>query len=86
MSNKTHYNPLIWVTATAAARNLRLTFNNGNVKIFDYEPLIKRYKCFEPLKNESVFENFLLDGWTVTWLNGSIDIAPKYLFEESIVA
>lgn len=58
MSNKTHYNPLIWVTATAAARNLRLTFNNGNVKIFDYKPLIKRYKFFKPLKTNQFLKTF----------------------------
>lgn len=74
--------PLIWVTSatTAAARNLRLTFNDGSVKIFDCAPLIERYKIFEPLRNDEVFENISLDGWTVTWLDGTIDIALDYIF------
>jgi hypothetical protein len=25
-----------------------------------------------------------LDGWTVTWENGSIDIAPEYLYEKGV--
>ncbi|MBR4327376.1 MAG: DUF2442 domain-containing protein [Bacteroidales bacterium] len=81
-------NSLIWVTSakTAAGHKLELTFNDGSVKIFDCTPLIERYKIFEPLKNESVFENFSLDGWTVTWLDGQIDIAPEYLFSEGIAA
>ena len=81
-------NSLIWVTSakTVAGHKLELTFNDGSVKIFDCTPLIERYKIFEPLKNESVFENFSLDGWTVTWLDGQIDIAPEYLFSEGIAA
>ena len=81
-------NSLIWVTSakTAAGHKLELTFNDGSVKIFDCTPLIERYKIFEPLKNESIFENFSLDGWTVTWLDGQIDIAPEYLFSEGIAA
>ncbi len=81
-------NPLVWVTAAtpAAARKLRLTFNDGSVKIFDCEPLIERYKIFEPLRNDEVFENISLDGWTVTWLNSTIDIAPEHLYSEGVAA
>lgn len=45
--------PLFWVTSatTATARKLRLTFNDGSVKIFDCAPLIERCKIFEPLRN-----------------------------------
>ena len=34
-----------------------------------------------PLRNLAVFHNFTLDGWTVTWQDGAIDIAPEYLYE-----
>ena len=79
-------NPLIWVTSAAPAPDYKLilTFNDGSVKVFDCMPLIERYKVFAPLRNEAVFANFALDGWTVTWLDGQIDIAPEYLFSESI--
>jgi hypothetical protein len=81
-------NPLIWVTSAKSAPDykLTLTFNNGSVKVFDCMPLIERYKVFAPLRNEAVFANFALDGWTVTWLDGQIDIAPEYLFSEGIAA
>jgi hypothetical protein len=81
-------NPLIWVTSAkpAADYKLTLTFNDGSVKVFDCMPLIERYKVFAPLRNEAVFANFALDGWTVTWLDGQIDIAPEYLFSEGIAA
>ena len=52
--------------------------------MFDCEPLIERYKIFEPLRNDEVFENISLDGWTVTWLNSTIDIAPEHLYSEGV--
>lgn len=33
-------------------------------------------------RNEATFGDFSLDGWTVTWLNGRIDIAPEHLYAE----
>ena len=81
-------NELKWVTEACAmdGYRLRLTFNDGSHRIFDCQPLIERYRLFAPLRKEDVFRQFSLDGWTVTWLNGSIDIAPEHLYEESITA
>ena len=81
-------NPLVWETSAkpTADYKLILTFSNGSVKVFDCKPLIERYKFFAPLRNEAVFANFALDGWTATWLDGQIDIAPEYLFSEGIAA
>lgn len=78
-------NKLVWVTQ---ARNmpdycLELTFNNGNKRVFDCKPLINQYALFSPLKDSQLFKDFKLDGWTVTWLNGKIDIAPEHLYEQS---
>lgn len=33
-----------------------------------------------------VFRNISLDGWTVTWLDGAINIAPEFLYEKGINA
>ena len=81
-------NELKWVTAASLVDGyaLRLTFNDGSQRIFDCQPLIEKYPFFAPLRNKSVFDNFALDGWTVCWLDGSIDIAPEHLYEQSVAA
>lgn len=79
-------NDLIWVVAAEPLDNrlLRLTFNNGSVKTFDCKPLIKEHSVFSALQDEDVFREIALDGWTVTWQNGDIDIAPEYLYEKGV--
>lgn len=75
---------LIWITAAKVldGYKLHLTFNNGACKVYDFANLLaKGQPVFAPLRNLAVFHNFTLDGWTVTWQDGSIDIAPEYLYE-----
>ena len=80
-------NDIVWVTAAEALDNylLRLFFNNGKVKIFDCKPLIAKNTFFHALNDEATFRDISLDGWTVTWLNGTVDIAPEYLYERGVV-
>ena len=79
---------LKWVTSARklSGYRLALTFNDGSERIFDCEPLIEQYPIFASLRDKAVFDHFDLDGWTVTWLHGSIDIAPEYLYENSVAA
>jgi hypothetical protein len=79
---------LIWVSEAKALDNycLLLTFNNGSRKIFDCRPLVEQQPIFAALRDKAVFNNIILDGWTVTWANGSIDIAPEFLYEHSVPA
>ena len=81
-------NELKWVVAAQAldGYRLHLTFNDGNQRIFDCLPLIKQYPIYSPLLNRDVFVQFNLDGWTVAWLDGTIDIAPEHLYEKGQVA
>lgn len=76
-------NELKWVTDAHLMDGyvLHLTFNDGSHRIFDCLPLIEKYPFFAPLRDKTVFDHFDLDGWTVCWLNGSIDIAPEHLYE-----
>lgn len=76
-------NQLKWVVAAQAHDNymLHLTFNDGSQRIFDCKPLIEKYQMYAPLRDKSVFDNISLDGWTVSWLNGTIDIAPEHLYQ-----
>ena len=78
---------LIWITAAKVleGHKLHLTFNNGACKVFYFaQVLAKGMPIFEPLKNLTVFRNIVLDGWTVTWQDGTIDIAPEYLYEHGV--
>ena len=40
----------------------------------------------KPLRDKAVFDRFDLDGWTVCWLDGTIDIAPEHLYELGVAA
>lgn len=73
----------IWVTEAQPMENyrLKLRFNDGSIRVFDCKPLIEDYPIFLPLKDEKVFRDISLDGWTVTWVNGTLDIAPEHLYE-----
>lgn len=76
---------LIWVNSAEALNDfcLALTFNDGSKKVFDCKPLIETDSRFQPLRKKENFINFNLDGWTVTWMEGTIDIAPEYLYQVS---
>ncbi len=81
-------NELKWVIAARPLDGYRLdlTFNDGSRRIFDCLPLIEKYKLFAPLRDKEVFNRVDLDGWTVSWLDGTVDIAPEHLYEVGIVA
>lgn len=81
-------NMLKWATAACVVGDylLELDFNDGRRVVFDCQPLINQYKLFAPLRDKDVFAHFALDGWTVTWLDGTVDIAPEYLYERGIAA
>lgn len=72
----------IWVTEAQPMedRRLWLKFNDGCIKVFDCKPMIEKYPIFEPLKDDNVFRDITLDGWTVTWAKGTLDIAPEHLY------
>ena len=77
---------LIWITKAEVLTNyvLNLTFNVGSYKTFDFEPYIEKDGIYKPLKDKSLFNDFKLDGWTVSWADGTIDIAPEFLYENGI--
>ena len=66
---------------------LDLTFSDGSRKHFDMAPILKKdYPVYKGLDDPKVFRDIALDGWTVTWKNGTADIAPEYLYENGIPA
>lgn len=61
---------------------LRLTFNDGQVKLFDFQPLSQDGIC-KKLKDLNYFRAFTLDACTVDW-NNEIGFAPEYLYEHGV--
>ena len=64
---------------------LKVTFNNGECRICDFAGVISRYPVFAPLNDVALFKNFTITD-TLEWNNGSIDIAPEYVYEHGKAA
>jgi hypothetical protein len=63
---------------------LRLVFSTGETKIFDCKPLLHR-GVFRALSEPAVFNSVYLERGTPVWCNGSIDIAPEWLYEDGVL-
>ena len=70
-------------TAVAAAVDytLRITFNNGETRLFNAAPYLA-YPAFEALKAISLFMQARVAHKTVVW-NEEVDMAPENLYLES---
>ena len=77
---------LIWINSAKylGEYRLSLSFSNGEERIFDAQDFIQTHPLFGALKDKSLFSHFDLDGWTVSWQNGQLDIAPEYLYEVGV--
>ena len=58
-----------------------IRFNNGETRLFDASQL--EGKIFLPLRDQEVFRNPVIDHGVVTWMNGEIDCAPEFMYENS---
>ena len=74
-------NEILAITAAEYIEDykLRLTFNNGVVRIVDFVPLMQKGIC-KKLQDKDYFRSFKLDPFTVDW-NNEIGFAPEYLYE-----
>lgn len=59
---------------------LDVLFSNGDRRIFDGRKLLSG-EVFAPLADEKVFSDYHLDYETLTWLDGEIDVAPEFVYE-----
>ena len=64
---------------------LWLRFNTGETKIFDFAPLLND-PGFAPLQDQELFRGVYIDYGVTVWKGGNIDIAPEYLYENSVPA
>ncbi len=62
---------------------LKVTFNNGECRTFDFADLIARYPVFAPLGETDRFKAFTVTD-TIECENGHIDIAPEYIYDYGI--
>ncbi len=62
---------------------LWLRFSNGEEKIFDFTEDIKS-PAFSPLQDIDVFNAVYIDYGCTCWNDGSIDIAPEYLYRKGV--
>ena len=78
---------MIWIAQAEVLNDyvLKFVFNDGSKKSYDFKPLIEKQTLYKPLKDKSLFNDFKLDGWTVSWADGTIDIAPEFLYENGIL-
>ncbi|KIR01697.1 hypothetical protein P261_00511 [Lachnospiraceae bacterium TWA4] len=58
-----------------------LTFSSGEQRVFDAE--ILKGEVFEPLEDDTIFENFTIVHGVITWMNEEIDCAPEYMYDHS---
>lgn len=62
---------------------LWVRFNTGEVKIFDFKPLLCM-PAFAPLSNEDAFRQVYIDYGVPVWDDGNIDIAPEMLYQKGV--
>lgn len=61
---------------------LLLLFSSGEKKLFD--ALSVEGSAFLPLKDEAVFNAVSVQHGFVSWADGTIDLAPEYMYENSV--
>lgn len=64
-----------------ADHQLWVRFNTGEIKIFDFVPLLNQ-TAFAPLADEDVFRQVYIDYGVTVWLDGDIDIASETLYAQ----
>ncbi len=66
-------------------KKFSILFADGTTKTYDANPLISRFDAFEPLKNNSFFENVEVDigGYGIIW-SDDIDLSCDELWEHGI--
>ena len=59
---------------------MKVFFNNGECRIFDFDSVIEKYPAFAPLKDVDLLKSFSITD-TLEWRDGTIDIAPEYIYD-----
>jgi hypothetical protein len=62
---------------------LRLRFSTGEQKTFDFVPLLD-FAGFMALKDKDLFNSVYVDYGVTVWNEGTIDIAPEFLYKHGV--
>ena len=78
--------PVLKITGfeTFAPHRMKVVFNDGETRIFDGRTLLKG-EAFAPLADANTFADCKLDYETLTWLDGELDVAPEFVYENSMI-
>lgn len=65
---------------------LRVTFENGTIKLYDVKPVMEKIDDFKPLENNALFKCVQTDigGYGISW-NDYIDLECTELWENGII-
>ena len=76
--------PILTVKSVRPLVNYKLLvcFSTGEEKEIDISSLLDE-PVFKVLKDISVFNSVYVDYGTVVWNNGTVDIAPEYLYKNA---
>ena len=58
-----------------------VTFSTGEERLFDLTEL--KEPVYKPLEDEEIAKNIVLFNGIITWLDGTIDIAPETVYHMS---
>lgn len=75
-------NPRVERAEYLSSKKLKITFKNGECKIFDFSPYLK-YPVYQPLKNEVLCQQVKVMNGTVCW-DEDIDFDPDRIYLESV--
>jgi len=75
-------NPRVKAVKPLQNHKLKLTFNNGEIRVFDVQPYLAK-GVFQELNNETLFKKVKVSLGSIQWQNGQ-DLCPDTLYLESI--
>jgi len=68
-----------------SGHRLWLRYASGEERLFDATPLLTS-GAFSRLTDERVFARVALDHGVPTWPDADVDLAPEYIYQESVEA
>jgi hypothetical protein len=74
-------NPRVKDVVPGDGHQLKITFSNGELGVYDCTPLLD-FGVFQELQDANYFKRARAEGGTVVWPNGQ-DICPDTLYEDS---